>query len=76
MSEMPLFATMLPVHHVVALALPATVAFDLSIPGQVFGQAADYSFTVCASTAGIVPSTTGFGIDVPSGLDALAGADR
>jgi transcriptional regulator GlxA family with amidase domain len=65
-------------HRVVALALPDVVAFDLSIAAQVFGhrdERARYTFTVCAEHPGAVPSTTGFTINVPAGLDALAGAD-
>jgi hypothetical protein len=48
-------------HRVVALALPEVVAFDLSIPSQVFGRwpaPAPYSFEVCAQTPGPVPTTT------------------
>jgi transcriptional regulator GlxA family with amidase domain len=65
-------------HRVVALALPDVVAFDLSIAAQVFGHRDErerYSFTVCAEHPGDVPSTTGFSISVPAGLDALAAAD-
>lgn len=65
-------------HRVVALALPDVVAFDLSIPAQVFGRWPDpapYSFEVCGLTPGIVPSTTGYAIQVGRGLDALAEAD-
>jgi transcriptional regulator GlxA family with amidase domain len=66
------------VHRVVALALPSVVAFDLSIAAQVFGhrdERSRYDFTVCSLGAGAVPSSTGFDIDVPHGLDALAEAD-
>ena len=65
-------------HRVVALALPNVVAFDLSIAAQVFGHRDErerYSFTVCAEHPGAVPSTTGFSVGVPAGLDALAAAD-
>lgn len=65
-------------HRVVALALPDVVAFDLSIPAQVFGhvQMRDrYAFSVCAPVPGSVPTTTAFAIDVTDGLEALAGAD-
>jgi len=50
-------------HAVVALALPSVEAFDLSIPAQVFadpGLPRRYEFTVCAPSAGLVPSTAGF----------------
>jgi transcriptional regulator GlxA family with amidase domain len=66
------------VHRVVALAIPAVVAFDLSIPAQIFGHRSarsHYSFTVCASSPGPVPSSTGFDIGAPSGLEALGQAD-
>jgi transcriptional regulator GlxA family with amidase domain len=62
----------------VALALPEVVAFDLSIPAQVFGHRDErdrYSFAVCAAEAGLVPSTTGFSILAPMGLVALRSAD-
>ena len=66
-------------HAVVALALPAVEAFDLAIPSQVFGDqvihAERYTFTVCAPTAGLVPSTAGYAIRADRGLDALADAD-
>jgi hypothetical protein len=55
-------------HHVVVLALPAVVAFDLAIPAQVFGQYVEhdrYTFTVGAGRIGAVPSTTGFAIQAP-----------
>lgn len=61
--------------RVVALALPEVVAFDLSIAAQVFGHRDErdrYTFTVCAEHPGPVPSTTGFTITAPAGLDALA----
>lgn len=65
-------------HRVVALALPHVVAFDLAIPAQVFGhrdEADHYAFSVCSEVAGLVPSTTGFGVHAARGLDALAAAD-
>lgn len=65
-------------HRIVALALPEVVAFDLSIPAQVFGHPDEqerYSFRICAATPGLVPSTTGFAIHAPLGLDALKAAD-
>lgn len=75
---MPLFARILPVHRVVALALPHVVAFDLAIPAQVFGHGDEidrYDFSVCSQAPGLVPSTTGFAVHVPFGLDALADAN-
>ena len=65
-------------HRVVAVALPEVVAFDLTIPAQVFGHRDErerYSFTVAAEQAGPVPSTTGFAVHAPHGLEALATAD-
>lgn len=65
-------------HRVVAVALPEVVAFDLSIPAQVFGHTSErrrYSFAVCAQTPGVVPSTTGFAIQAQLGLEALRDAD-
>lgn len=65
-------------HHVVALALPDVVAFDLSIPAQVFGHRDErgrYAFSVCAPERGLVPSTTGFAIQATAGLRALERAD-
>ena len=52
-------------HSVVALALPDVVAFDLSIPAQVFGHVSErhrYTFTVCAQQPGLIDTTTGFAI--------------
>ena len=66
-------------HAVVALALPTVEAFDLAIPSQVFGDqvihAEQYTFTVCAPSAGLVPSTAGYAIQAERDLDALADAD-
>jgi transcriptional regulator GlxA family with amidase domain len=65
-------------HRIVALALPDVVAFDLSVPAQVFGHRDErdrYEFTVCAQRPGRVPTTTGFAIEATAGLKALAGAD-
>jgi transcriptional regulator GlxA family with amidase domain len=65
-------------HRVVALALPEVVAFDLAIPAQVFGHSderARYSFSLCALSAGEVPTTSGFSVNAPRGLAALRSAD-
>jgi transcriptional regulator GlxA family with amidase domain len=65
-------------HHVVALALEEVVAFDLSIPAQVFGHREErgrYRFSVCALHPGAVSSTTGFSVSAGSGLEALERAD-
>lgn len=66
------------VHRVVALALPGVVAIDLSIAAQIFGHhsaQSRYSFAVCAPQAGLVTSSTGFGVAAPFGLEALGQAD-
>lgn len=65
-------------HRIVALALPDVVAFDLSVPAQVFGHRDErdrYQFTVCAQRPGPVSTTTGFAIEATTGLDALTSAD-
>jgi transcriptional regulator GlxA family with amidase domain len=66
------------VHHVVALAIPEVVAFDLAIPAHVFGhqqEATRYRFTVCSRQPGEVASSTGYSITAARGLDALDDAD-
>ena len=70
--------TVTAMHAVVALALPEVVAFDLSIPAQVFGHVDErerYAFTVCGLQPGPVPSTTGFTVSAQAGLEALERAD-
>jgi transcriptional regulator GlxA family with amidase domain len=68
----------MPVHRVVALAIPEVVAFDLSIPAQIFGHVDErdrYDFTVCAERPGDVPTSTGFSVTARHGLDVLVEAD-
>jgi transcriptional regulator GlxA family with amidase domain len=65
-------------HRVVTLALPDVVAFDLAIPAQIFGHRTErhlYEFVVCAHRPGPVPTSTGFDIQAPAGLEALESAD-
>ncbi|GAA3438659.1 helix-turn-helix domain-containing protein [Kutzneria kofuensis] len=65
-------------HRIAALALPDVVAFDLSVPAQVFGHRDErdrYEFTVCSQRPGPVPTTTGFSIEATAGLEALTSAD-
>ncbi len=63
-------------HRVVALVAGEVVAFDLSIPAQVFGQEPElYTFAVCAPVAGPMPAESGFDVLVPHGLEALERAD-
>ena len=65
-------------HRVVALALPDVVAFDLSIPAQIFGHRDErdrYSFAVCAQEPGPVATSTGFAVHTDDGLEALLSDD-
>ncbi len=65
-------------HRVVAIALPDVVAFDLSIPAQIFGHVSErhrYAFTVCAPQPGLIDTTTGFAIRAEAPLDAVRSAD-
>jgi len=68
----------MPPHHVAVLALDRVVAFDLSIPAQVFGHQDErhrYRLTVCGEQAGPVRTSTGFAIVIGHGLDTLRRAD-
>lgn len=60
-------------HHVVALALPGVVAFDLSTVAQVFGHPAEeeYTFEVVTPDGDDVMTSSGFSIGAVHGLDAL-----
>lgn len=51
-------------HHVVALALPGVVAFDLATVGQVFGHADEdeYTFAVATPDGRSVRTSTGFAL--------------
>jgi len=65
-------------HRVVAVALPEVVAFDLSIPAQIFGHVSErhrYTFTVCAQQPGLIDTTTGFALRADASLDAVQSAD-
>lgn len=64
-------------HHVVALALPGIVAFDLSTVAQVFGHPAEgeYSFAVATPTGASVATSTGFSIGDVHDLQELERAD-
>jgi transcriptional regulator GlxA family with amidase domain len=65
-------------HRVVALALDEVVAFDLSIPAQVFGHRDErdrYDFAVCGERRGAIRTTTGFDVVATHGLGALRRAD-
>src|SRR3954447_4050782 len=67
------------VHRVVAVAVPEAVAFDLSIPAQVFGHRDEreiYGFSVCSFQAGPVATTTaGFSINASTSLASMRRAD-
>src|SRR4051812_47009316 len=72
------YASAMPTHQVTVLALDRVVAFDLSIPAQVFGhvdEAARYRLTVCGEQPGPVRTSTGFAIVADHGLEAVAAAD-
>ena len=65
-------------HRVVAVALPEVVAFDLSIPAQIFGHPDVrelYEFGICAERTGLVDSTTGFAIHAQADFTAMRRAD-
>lgn len=65
-------------HVVAVLALPHVVAFDLAIPAQVFGHRSErdrYLVHICGCRPGPVPTTTGFELTAPKGLNALSRAD-
>lgn len=67
-------------HRVVALVRPVQSTFELGIAAEVFGTPRagvpqHYAFDVCAETPGPVPTSAGYAMAVPRGLDALATAD-
>lgn len=64
-------------HHVVALALPGVVAFDLSTIAQVFGHPNEdeYTFNVATPKGQPVTTSTGFSIGDVIGLSCLDAAD-
>jgi transcriptional regulator GlxA family with amidase domain len=65
-------------HAIAVLAIESVVAFDLSIPAQIFGHPDErdrYGVIVCAEAPGPVTTSTGFAIVAEHGLDALARAD-
>jgi len=68
----------MPPHHVAVLALDRVVAFDLSIPAQIFGHQDEgrrYRLTVCGEQVGPVRTSTGFAIVAEHGLNTLRRAD-
>jgi transcriptional regulator GlxA family with amidase domain len=65
-------------HQIAVLALDNVVAFDLSIPAQIFGHRDErtrYRLTVCAERPGPVESSTGFAIVASHGLETVRRAD-
>ena len=65
-------------HNVVALVVPDVIIFDLAIPAEIFGRAVErerYGFAVCTEHPGVVRSTSGFNLEIGSGLDAMEVAD-
>jgi AraC family transcriptional regulator, transcriptional activator FtrA len=71
-----------PPHHVVALALPDLITFDLTCALQVFGHGPNldfraelYELTVCGPGGRAVPTCDGFDLAVRHGLEALDTAD-
>jgi len=64
-------------HRVVALALPGVLLLDLAAPTHVFGHcgAPEYTFALAGVRAGAVPTSTGFDLTAPHGLDAIREAD-
>ena len=65
-------------HKVVALVVPEVIIFDLAIPAEIFGRAVEherYAFTVCTEHPGRLRSTSGFDVEIASGLDAVDDAD-
>lgn len=65
-------------HRIAVLALDGVVAFDLSIPAQVFGHREErdgYALTVCGERRGAIATSNGFDIVATASLHALRRAD-
>jgi transcriptional regulator GlxA family with amidase domain len=65
-------------HRVVAVVVPDVIIFDLAIPAEVFGREVErdrYAFTVCTEHPGTVATTSGFDVQIESGLEAVDDAD-
>jgi transcriptional regulator GlxA family with amidase domain len=67
-------------HRVALLCLEPVVAFDLSVPSEVFSLAWSdgrplYELRACAARPGNVTTTTGYAIAEVAGLEAIAAAD-
>jgi transcriptional regulator GlxA family with amidase domain len=64
--------------RIAVLALDSVVAFDLSIPAQIFGHHDErdrYRVSICAERPGPVATSTGFDVVAPHGLATLRRAD-
>ncbi|MDG6106193.1 helix-turn-helix domain-containing protein [Dactylosporangium aurantiacum] len=78
---MPGFRNIQPPLRVAALVGGTVAAFELGILCQVFGldRTDDglpaFDFAVCAERPGPVPTSSGFAVHVPHGLDRIAAAD-
>ncbi|WP_181273370.1 GlxA family transcriptional regulator [Brevibacterium oceani] len=66
-----------PAHRVVVVIIEGALVMDVGIPLQVFADRPGfpYQLRVCAETAGIVNTSSGIGMSVPFGLEALEDAD-
>jgi transcriptional regulator GlxA family with amidase domain len=68
-------------HTVAIVAFEGISAFHLSVPCMVFGDdlarlgGPRYELLICGERAGMIPTMSGFSIDVPHGLAALDRAD-
>jgi transcriptional regulator GlxA family with amidase domain len=67
-------------HRIAVLCLEPVVAFDLSVPSEVFSLAWTegrplYELQACAARPGSVATTTGYAIAGVAGLEAVAKAD-
>ena len=69
-------------HRVVALVCEGVIPLELAIPSRVFADPSlevanerAYSFGICGERPGLVMTSEGFAISVPSGMDALKSAD-
>lgn len=71
----------LPVHKIAIIAYENISLFHLSIPSTIFGEDLDgvgarpYKITVCTETVGLLPTLSGFSIDIQEDLSVLESAD-
>ncbi|MEU8137038.1 GlxA family transcriptional regulator [Streptodolium elevatio] len=67
-------------HRIAVVAVPPVIAFDLSIPGTVFGGTIvdggpGYDVRLCTAEPGIISGYIGADVVVRDGLDVIADAD-